>query len=254
MLIKAEDESALRGETIEFVTPDQVNLWEWRKKRTDECRRLSLRAVGWVLRPLALLGFLVKRISRLEHGRWPLPTSSAGRSLLAAMDDFLGGLYNIVGGIFACALVGIGAHRVIHWLITRALEAATYQGGTDLFDAIWWKGFVPFVYAVFVSVSILLSLAVVLAVMGNFVLLRAARRLLYGLVTTYVSGTSAPAWTRDRGNIIGLSIPEYVTTLSFDIGATYQTDLIEWAKVTTAARLKEILFALRGQKKNHRIP
>lgn len=92
-----------------------------------------------------------------------------------------------------------------------------------------------------VAVSVLLVFAGLLCVAANFILLRASRRILYGLVTTYVSGTGATEWATERRNIVALPIPPSVTTLSFDMPAKERQALIASARLTTLAKLNDIL-------------
>jgi hypothetical protein len=92
-----------------------------------------------------------------------------------------------------------------------------------------------------VAVAILVVFASLLGFVVNFVLLRTSRRILYGLVTTYVAGPGAPAWAARRRNVIALPIPPDVTTLSFEMTPETRRDLIASAKQATLAKLRTLL-------------
>jgi hypothetical protein len=92
-----------------------------------------------------------------------------------------------------------------------------------------------------VAVAVLVVFAGSLGVVANLVLLRASRRILYGLITTYVAGPGAAVWVRERRNIIALPVPPTVTTLSFKLQERDRRALIASARQVTLAKLTELL-------------
>ena len=84
-----------------------------------------------------------------------------------------------------------------------------------------------------------------LGILANWVLLPAARRILYGLVTTYVAGPGAPVWAvAEKKNIIALRIPPTVTTLSFDMAPEERNAVIASAREKTLAHLSGLIGVL----------
>jgi hypothetical protein len=143
-------------------------------------------------------------------------------------------------------VVVVGAWEVISFLSAAEIKVFGALGArnwTDLPSAVRFKlvYFAGLVSVLAVAVSVLLVFASLLGVAANFILLRASRRILYGLVTTYVSGTGATEWATERRNIVALPIPPRVTTLGFDMPAKERQALIASARLTTEAKLKEIL-------------
>jgi hypothetical protein len=93
-----------------------------------------------------------------------------------------------------------------------------------------------------VAIPVLVVFASLLGVVANFLLLRASRRILYSLVTTYVAGPGAHEWeVAQKRNVIALPIPRGVTTLSFDMLPKKRRALIESARLSTRAKLEKIL-------------
>ena len=92
-----------------------------------------------------------------------------------------------------------------------------------------------------IVICILLVLLSMIGVLANIVLLRPIRRLLYGLVTTYVAGPGAPVWIEQRDNIISLPIPSEVSTLSFEMKAEASKNLITLAYQETLRKLDQVL-------------
>jgi len=93
-----------------------------------------------------------------------------------------------------------------------------------------------------IAVAILISFATLLGVIANYVLLRAGRRILYGLATTYVAGPGAPAWAIEKKrNIVALPIPAGVTTLTFALSGKQRAATIAAAREATLAKLKVLV-------------
>jgi hypothetical protein len=137
-------------------------------------------------------------------------------------------------------VVVVGAWEVISFFSADQLKAL---GATDWTDPQSYvvRLFSAILTLLAVAVSVLVVFASLLGVAANFILLRASRRILYGLVTTYVSGPGAPEWATERRNIIALPIPPSVTTLSFEMPAEERQALIASARLKTKAKLDEIL-------------
>lgn len=138
------------------------------------------------------------------------------------------------------AVVVTGAWQVISFLGTDQLNALQATDWTDI-----WSYFVrPFIVILTllaIAVAILVVFASLLGFIANFLLLRASRRILCGLVTTYVAGPGAPEWVAKRRNVIALPIPPTVKTLTFEMTAETRLDLITSAKQATFAKLKTLL-------------
>jgi hypothetical protein len=77
--------------------------------------------------------------------------------------------------------------------------------------------------------------------MANRLLLRASRRVLYGLASTYVAGPGAPEWATLRRNIVALPIPTSVGTLSFDLHPDLRKKVIENARAATHEKVSALI-------------
>jgi hypothetical protein len=254
-LLKEEDgREPVSGKDVKFVevSAGELRAKEWAKAvkaEVDEPSGLGSKVaagIAWMLYPFSLLGRIVAWNSPLkERGRWPAPRSRLARNMVDSLNGLLGGIYPALFGLLAFAVVFIGAWEVINFLTADELKALRATDWTD--PGIYFNSFVKVILTCLaVAVSVLVVFASLLGVAANFILLRASRRILYGLVTTYVSGPGAPEWATKRRNIIALRIPPKVTTLSFDMPAEERRDLIADARLTTLAKLEEILGKKHG--------
>jgi predicted acylesterase/phospholipase RssA len=248
VLKEADAPAPPRGEEVGFVDPDPlsgVRAKEWAsdgESAVAEPAGLASKFGAWALYPFSLLGrFAELNAGKVDRGRWPTPRSTPASNLARSVNGLLGGTHPLLFGLLACAVVAVGAWEVISFF------------GTDQIDVLrktdWAQ---PMTYAVrpvtviltllIVAVSILVVFVSFLGVATNFILLRASRRILYGLVTTYVAGPGAPDWVQaERSNIIALPIPPKVHALSFEMPAKERQDLIASARQVAFAKLTLLL-------------
>ena len=248
-LLKESDEQAPPcGEDVKFPKEGEFSAREWSCTESAEDRAppaLGAKIGTWLLFPFYLLGRLVEWNSGIERGRWPTPKSRLANYLVHSVNGLLAAIHPLFFGVLALALVVIGAWEVTSYLVAEQLRVIP---ATD------WSN--PISYAVrftsvllvilVVAVAILLPFVTLLAIVANHILLRASRRILYGLVTTYVAGPGAPAWAAMKRNIVFLPIPPTVSTLSFAMEPNQRIELIESAKQATLAKLAEVLGEKRS--------
>ncbi|MGH7929705.1 MAG: patatin-like phospholipase family protein, partial [Candidatus Binatia bacterium] len=246
LLQEHEEQAGPHGGDVRFVDEESVGFVrarEWisdSKTEVDARPGLGSRIGALVLYPFSLLGRFVERNSKMEPGRWPTPRSPLARRLVQSIDGLLVGTYPPVLGVLGFGVVVVGAWQVISFLGIDQLNALQATDWSDLSS----YARVPFALLLTllaVAVAILVVFASLLGFVANFVLLRASRRILYGLVTTYVAGPGAPAWVAGKRNVIALPIPPTVTTLSFEMKAGTREDLIASAKQATLVKLRTLL-------------
>ncbi len=248
-LLKEGDEQAPPfGEDVKFVKEGQFSAREWSYEKASGKLRaapLASRIGAWLLSPFYLLGRLVEWNSGIERGRWPTPNSRLANYLVHSVNGLLGAIHPLFFGILAIVFVVIGAWEVSSYLVADQLRVIP---ATDWSKPISYAArFIGVVLVLLVvAVAILLPFVTLLAVVANHILLRASRRILYGLVTTYVAGPGAPAWAARKRNIVFLPIPPAVSTLSFAMAPAQRKELIESAKQATLAKLAEILLKERS--------
>ena len=202
---------------------------------------LGPRIAGWTLYPFSLLGRLAQWNGGVDRGRWPQPSSMLGRNLLYSVDGLLGGIHPPLFAAVALAVVGFGAWDVVGALgrdFTRSITATDWREPT----AYAVRPAASLLTAVALAIAVLTSFVAALGVLANHVLLRAARRILYGLAMTYVAGPGAPAWAVEhKDNIVALPIPAGVTTLTFSMSDQLRRATIASAKDATTTKLKSVL-------------
>lgn len=246
VLKETDGQAPTRGEEIEFVDEAAISVFrakEWAPRGESavaEPPGLGSKVGAWALYPFSLLGRLVDRNAGVERGRWPSPRSALAGNLSRSVNGLLGGIHPLLLGLLACAVVAVGAWKVISFLSADQIDVVRHAD---------WAH--PMTYAVrafslsltllIIAVCVLVVFVTVLGVAANFVLLRSSRRILYGLVTTYVAGPGGPDWVTKRRNIIALPIPPTVNTLSFDMPPEDRQALIASARHVTFAKLAELL-------------
>jgi hypothetical protein len=137
-------------------------------------------------------------------------------------------------------ILGVGAWTVCAYITTGAFRPLDSLNWYDVesYTKLLFRGIVTLgVY----SAAVLTVLVGVLGILATMLLLRPARRVLYGLVTTYVAGPGAPAWYYNRGDIVALPIPPDLWTLQFDISRDIQQQVIDDARNATLKRLDAML-------------
>jgi predicted acylesterase/phospholipase RssA len=243
LLQERDEQVAPRGEDVGFVETKFVRAREWAAdSRTEIHVRPSLgaRIGAMVLYPFSLLGRFVDWNSEVERGRWPTPRSPLARRLVQSIDGLLVGTQPLLLCVLGFAVILVGAWQVISFFTADQLNAieATDWSNPGSYAL---RAFSLILTLLVVAVAILVVFASLLGFVVNFVLLRTSRRILYGLVTTYVAGPGAPAWAARRRNVIALPIPPDVTTLSFEMTPETRRDLIASAKQATLAKLRTLL-------------
>jgi predicted acylesterase/phospholipase RssA len=250
-LLQEEEKQELpSGPDVKFVNAvprNEFRAREWSQIVKTVVRKPSSRwsKIGaWMLYPFSLLGRFAEWNGSVEPGRWPTPGTRLARNLVDSLNGLLGGIYPVGLGLLAWIVVVVGAWNVISFFSADELKAL---GATN------WTG--PESYVIrplgviltllFIAVSILVVYASLLGVVANFILLRASRRILYGLVKTYVTGPGAPQWATKRSNIIALPTLG-VTTTSFDMSDEDRRKLIDKARETTHSKLHDILVKIHG--------
>jgi predicted acylesterase/phospholipase RssA len=245
-LLKRDQPAAPRGEDIRFVREVPASAFrarEWEEgnqKAVGEPAGLMSSVGAWLLYPFSLLGRVVEWNGGVERGRWPAPRSALARNLVQSVTGLLAGIHPPLFALLAWAVVAVGAWQVVSFL------------GIDQFNALRgadWTHPLSYVVRALMLVLVLIAVAVAvlvvfagsLGVVANLVLLRASRRILYGLITTYVAGPGAAVWVRERRNIIALPVPPTVTTLSFKLQERDRRALIASARQVTLAKLTELL-------------
>ncbi len=234
-----------RGDGVAFV--DNVPMEDFRAPEwtsggaaeVDAQPSFAATAAAWLLMPFSLLGQLLQWNAKMGSGRWPKPQSKLARNLVNSIDGLLGGTHSLLWGALVCVIVGLGVWQVLDYIV----------GELNILEVTNWKD--PMVYPARLFLLVLASLgtaialltlfATILFVAINFLLLRTSRRILYGLITTYVAGSGAPAWVAGRENVIPLPIPRSITTLSFKMKPKKRTRLIETAEKVTCDRLTTLL-------------
>jgi predicted acylesterase/phospholipase RssA len=246
LLQEHEEQAPPRGEDVKFLEAVQVREFrapEWsgdRKTETDVRSGLGSKIGALVLYPFSLLGRFVEWNAGVDRGRWPTPRSPVARNLVYSINGLLGGTYPLLFGALGFGVITVGAWRVISFLGTDQLNALQATDWTD--GSSYVTRPLTVILTLFaVAVAILIVFASLLGFMANFLLLRASRRILYGLVTTYVAGPGAPGWMAEKRNVIALPIPSTVNTLTFGMTAETRRHLITSAKQATSAKLKTLL-------------
>jgi hypothetical protein len=244
ILQESDEQAPPGGGDVKFVSEVPAVRFLAREWNEDKAAKVSESLVSKIaallLYPFYLLGRLAEVISGIERGRWPTPRWRWVNYLVHSISGFLGGIHPILFGIVAIWLVTKGA-----WAVTNVFVA---QMIGDISTSEWSN---PFRYLSLlivvvltlsaIVVAILLPYVTLLGVVANHILLRPSRRILYGLVTTFVAGSGAPAWAISKTNIVFLPIPSTINTLSFKMKPSERTDLIDSAKQITLAKLAKVL-------------
>jgi Patatin-like phospholipase len=246
LLRKHEEQAPPRGKDVKFIEAGlaiDFKAREWSKDEKTEADARPGRGArigAMALYPFSLLGRFVGWNAGVDRGRWPTPRSPAVRNLVTSVNGLLGGIYPPLFGALAFAVVAVGAWQVISFFGTDQVHALQATDWTDA-SSYASRPFAIILTLLAIAVTILIVFASLLGFMANFLLLRASRRILYGLVTTYVAGPGAPEWMADRRNIIALPIPPTVNTLSFKMTDETRKDLIKSGHQATSSKLKTLL-------------
>jgi hypothetical protein len=203
---------------------------------------LGERIAAWLLWPFAFLGRAVELNGKVERGRWPEPQSKLVRNLVQGFNGLFSGTYPLLFGALAIFVVGLGAWQIIDSLVREQLRV---WPATDWTEPMSWVAR-PMATALALIAIFLVTqatFAAALGVLANRLLLRASRRLLFGLASTYVAGPGAPQWATLRPNIVPLPIPANVGTLSFDIPPDIRKKVIDNARAATQGKVSKLIGA-----------
>ena len=247
LLQEHEEQEPPRGQDVRFLEA-VVQVRNFRapersgERKTEAHVRpgVGSRIGAWVLYPFSLLGRFVEWNAGVDRGRWPTPRSPLSRNLVYSINGLLGGTYPLLFGALGFAVVAAGAWQVISFLGTDQFNALQATDWTDASSYVT-RPLAMTLTLLAVAVAILVVFASLLGFIANFLLLRASRRILYGLVTTYVAGPGAPGWMGERRNVIALPIPPTVKTLTFEMTDETRQDLITSARQATFTKLKTLL-------------
>jgi hypothetical protein len=237
-----------RGKEVKFVEMVPASAFiarEWKEDNqmpTHKPPGLMSKVGAWALYTFSLLGRLVEWNGGVERGRWPTPRSALARNLVQSVNGLLGGIYPPIFGLLACVVVAVGTWELVGWVSVDQFNTLRVAPWNNPIEYVV-RPLVLLLMLIAIAVAVLVVFASFLGVAANLVLLRASRRILYGLITTYVAGPGAPLWVEKRRNIIALPIPPTVTTLSFEMKPETRGDLIASAKQVTLARLTQLLSA-----------
>lgn len=249
LLKEADEETPLKDKDVEFVENNrkmEINAKEWLdKKKKNGLKPPSLwtRIFAWLLLPFFVFGKILEfKIGLWEKGRWTPPKSRLLKYLIEGINGFLGGIYFPLFGLIACVITAFGAWEVISYFEFDQLDQLIKElkASTDILSAVWLVVKPLIVYLL----AIMALFVTVFGVFTNFFLLRASRRVLYGLITTYVAGPGAPEWVEEKENIIELPIPPTIKTLSFEEvkkDGPMRKPLIDSAIEVTIKKLKKLL-------------
>jgi predicted acylesterase/phospholipase RssA len=248
LLDEGETAQITRGEDVAFAAQrgdTVIEAYEWTVSTTTNAAAkpaLGARIAAWLLWPFAFLGRAVELNGHVERGRWPEPQSKLVRNLLSGFNGLFSGIYPLLFGLFAVFVVGLGAWQVITSLVQEQLRV---WPSTDWTEPMSWfaRPFSTVLALVFMIVAMLATFAAALGVLANRVLLRASRRLLYGLTSTYVAGPGAPEWATRRRNIVALPIPSSVGTLSFDLTPAVRRQVVDDAFSATREKVSKLIAA-----------
>lgn len=251
VLDEGGEQAPPRGEAVKFV--ESVPFKEFRPREWSKNEHMASTPSSFLSKTLAalvypfyLLGRLVEWNSGLERGRWPRSRSRFVNNLVQACDGLLGGFHPWLFALVPCVLVAIGAWQVGGSLATEQFNAIFTTDWTHPIAYVDRPFSLLFALLV-VALAILTLFATALGVFASSFLLRASRRILYGLVTTYVAGSGAPHWViQEKKNIVALPIPEEVGALSFDMGDTQRQGLIDSAERATLEKLSTVLEEQRS--------
>ena len=241
-----KEQAPPRGEEVKFIEAVRTREFRAREWKGDGKTGADIRTgrgakIGTLmLYPFSFLGKFVGWNAGVDRGRWPTPRSPAARNLVTSINGLLGGTYPPFFGALGFAVVAVGAWQVISFL---GIDEFNGLQATDWTDALSYvsRPFAVTLTLLAVAVAILIVFASLLGFMANFLLLRASRRILYGLIATYVAGPGAPEWMAERRNVIALPIPLEVKTLTFGMTDDTRQHLIRSAKQATSDKLETLL-------------
>jgi predicted acylesterase/phospholipase RssA len=207
----------------------RLDAYEWsasrRARRDTACGRWFAR----LLAPFALTARLLDRTDRRFRGRWPPPPRQWSKRALDAVDGIFGALTPLpVAAVVWCLTAGAAAAGVFSLLTELAAEGYST-----------WTWIAVLVVAVLLVLPLLALLLIGLLV--NAILLKPARGVLYGLLTTYIAFGRSRVWEADRSYVVTLEVPPDITPVGFRSAVEQHEAVIADARRTTLAHLGRAL-------------
>ena len=245
LLHEGEHRPQPRGEEVVFVdegSKGEVRPVEWLEESHGRSGRAGvLEKLGSAaLFPFAFFGRRLQENADVRRGRWPTPERSSARHLVEIVDGLLGGIHHWFFGAAAVFVVGVGSAAAINWVVSNQLEVLSSADWSHPLTYVFRIG-IGYLAFLVVGLAALLPLIALFGVVANWVLLSASRRMLYGLMSTFVAGSGAAHWVALKPNVVALPIPEDVTTLSFHLTLAQRERVTSMAEDSTHSRLDEIL-------------
>lgn len=238
---------------VEALPLKQFRAREWDDEgnlKQERTSSIGTKVAAAGMYPFSLLGRLLELNAWSERGRWRRPQSGLARYVIDSVIGLLGGITLPAFAFMACMVVLIGAWKVSSFFVVDVWGSLAHEDWAHADIESYFAHLVSVTLTlVVIALSVLLALATLLGVAANYVLHRASRRILYGLITTYVAGPGAPEWVAAKKNIITLPIPQTVTVSSFAMPAKERRALIKSAREVTLARLTKLLSqgSLQGE-------
>jgi predicted acylesterase/phospholipase RssA len=246
LLDEGEAPQVTRGADVRFATQrgdEHLFAREWLREeqpRSPERTPLGSHIAAWMLAPFAFLGWLVEFNGRVERGRWPEPRIPVLRNLIHGLNGLLSGIYPPLFGGVAVFAVGLGSWEIVTKLVGDQMRLWPRMNWSEP-DEWMLPIFSSLIYIVVALVVTLSTFAALLGVIANRILLRATRRVLYGVASTYVAGQGAPEWAKLSPNIVALPIPPGVGTLTFDLTADVRSKMLDAAREITRTRVGALI-------------
>lgn len=240
----------LHGPNIRF-SDSTIEVWPWetRPARLSPEQQESSESRPWLVAQLVhLLAMLGKAMEdsqskEIMPDRWPQPRTALRRGLL----DHVSGLLEALAsweGLLATAFIlvfsGLAFSALTGWFLF-AIFSSSFSGWivAKVFLIVLWG--LIFVSAVFTGEFLIIS------VVAARLLNRPLRHIGYGLIMTYLTGSSAPEWTRRDPRVISLAVGGIALT-EFKMDPTKRTDVIDRAERDTAIGLDAIGLYARDQR------
>lgn len=216
-----------------FAERRKLSLDEFRAKAREDVEQ-SLELDDAVSSERFSLSVLAAHGSR---GFWPQPNGRLARLLVRHADRQLGYLSDWRVGVVVWLSVLAGWLAISYLALAGIWELVGSEGNWALLFLL--AVFVVLVTFLVAGIAVLYALLVLLGL--NAIALATVRRIGYSLPRTYVAGSGAPPWLGRPGEpVIRLTIPEALTTLSFDAPHGVVAKACRLAHDATSAKLDEL--------------
>jgi hypothetical protein len=219
----------------------RLNAYEWSQPQPASFGAAT--KPGRWCRLFAPLLSLARRLTRvldsthlIDQGRWPRAASRCTNDLIDTISHSFGALYPVFAGcillLFLLVASGFALEAGLDWLV-----------GEPLWVQVLTYGLVAVLVLLLFPVAVL----AIVGIIAGSLLLRPARRALYGLVTTYAAASGARPWESRRPNVIELRIDPRIGNVNFDVADELHDQVMQRAHTITSERLQVILARLRGR-------